>query len=183
MRNKIKILPPEEMKIIKKINLVSKIRFETDVIIGFFLYERELSDNYKFKEKKKEERDFLYLSTYPKQEDFPEDLIDNVLFETIKINYPKSNLHNDFLFTTSDVENLTNLINQPYQVSALIIRPDFSGQRLERLVGMEFEAFTKMVNLYTSFPAEITKDLVFYGTCNFEKHKEIYNILEGIKFI
>jgi hypothetical protein len=183
MINKIKILPYEEMKIIKKINLVTKIRFETDVIIGFFLYERELNDSYKFLEKKKEERDTIYLSTYPKQEDFPEDLIDNILFETIKINYPTSNLHNELLFTTSDVENLTNLIKQPYQITSLIIRPDFSGQRLEGLVGMEFEAFTKRVNLYTSFPAEITKDLVFFGTCNFEKHKEIYNSLEDIKFI
>jgi len=183
MINKIKILPYKEIKIIKKINLVAKIRFETDVIIGFLLYERELSDNYKFQEKKKEESDFIYLSTYPKQEDFPEDLIDNILFETIKINYPNSNLHNELLFTTSDVENLTNLIRQPYKVSTFIIRPDFSGQRLEGLVGMEFEAFTKSVNLYTSFPAEIIKDLVFYGTCNFEKHKEIYNILEGIKFL
>ena len=57
------------------------------------------------------------------------------------------------------------------------------GQDLERLVGKEFEVFRKDLRIYVEGSSELIKNIVFYGQCNFEKSKEIYNKLDKIIFI
>lgn len=183
MKNVVKILKPEEMKFIKKINIISQNRLNNDIVIGFLIYERKISLDYTFKPKDKSDDNMKYLITYPKQSDYPTDEIDELILETIRISYPNSIVHTEILFSTGDIEWLENLKNRPFEVSNLIIRPDFFGQDLERLVGKEFEVFRKDLRIYVEGSSELIKNIVFYGQCNFEKSKEIYNKLDKIIFI
>lgn len=65
MNNTITVLPIDEMRIVKRIDLLTQNKNNIEIRIGFIVYEREFSPDYKFVEKKKDEKDFLYLSTYP----------------------------------------------------------------------------------------------------------------------
>lgn len=183
MQNTFKVLPIEEVKIIKRINIVSQDRFGNDIIIGFILYQRGFSADYKFKETKEEDRDFAYFISYPRQEDFPTDSIDDLLLQTIQNNYPKSYIFNQLKFTTSDVEQFKNLINRPSEKSDLVIRPDFTGQQYERLVEIDFTSFNEEIKVFVEGSSQLIKGLNFYGNCNFENRNEIYQQLEEIEFI
>jgi len=183
MENKFKILSLDEVKIIKRVNIVTHNRLGNEITIGFILYERNFSDNYKFKETKEEDKDFTYFIYYPRQEDFPFDEIDNLILETIQSNYPKSFTENKLIFTTSDIEQLKNLVKRPFEKSKLIIRPDFTGQEYEKLISIEFKTFYKDIRIFFEGSSQLIKGLYFYGNCDFEKREEIYQKLDEIKFI
>ncbi|WP_338378052.1 hypothetical protein [uncultured Flavobacterium sp.] len=183
MKNVIKILRPEEMKFIKKINIISKNRLENDIVIGFLLYERSISLDYTFKPKEDSIDKITYLITYPKQTDYPTDEIDELILETIKLSYPNSIVHSKMLFSSGDIEWLENLKDRPFEISNLIIRPDFFGQDIEKLVGKEFEIFRKDLKIYVDSSSELIKNNVFYGQCYYEKHLAIYQKLNTINFL
>ncbi len=149
---------------------------------SIILYEREFSKNYKFKETKEEEKDFSYFISYPRQEDFPTDYIDNLILQAIQNNFPKSFIENQLIFTTSDIKQFKNLINRPFENSTITIRPDFAGQEYEKLIGVEFKAFYKDIRIFVDGSSQLIKGLNFYGNCNFEKRNEIIQRLEEIKF-
>lgn len=183
MDNTIKILPIEEMRIVKRVDIIARDRYNFDTRIGFVIYERQFRPDYKFAEKEKSENEFLNLTSYPRQEDFPSDEIDELILSTIKLTHPKSQIHNELLFSSFDVDSLNNLINRPAEKANLIIRPEFYGQDLEFLVGKSFKAFLKSVNIYVDGSSELIKNLAFYGCCNFKSHEVIYARLDKIKFL
>lgn len=55
MKPQFSILPIDELRIVKQIFIVSEIP-NGDISIGYILYERRFESNYRFKEKKEEDR-------------------------------------------------------------------------------------------------------------------------------
>jgi hypothetical protein len=183
MTNTVKILEPSEMKFLKRVNIVSPNFSGRDTTLGFLLYERIPNEGYNFIAKKNGMDDFQYLLSYPKQENYPKDIIDETIFQSIKIDYPNSSVHNDFLFSSADIENLNRLTKFPFEKGEIVIKPDFSEVPFEKLIGKEFDVFRKEINIYTSGPKELITNLGFYGQCDFSKHQEIYKLLNVIQFL
>ncbi len=183
MNNTITVLPVEQVKIVKRIDLLTQNKNNIEIRIGFIVYEREFSPDYKFVEKKKDEKDFLYLSTYPKQEDYPSDEIDELILLSIKNTFSNSRIHSELLFSSFDTDNLNRLIKRPNEKANFIVRPEFYGQDLVFLVGKSFKAFIKNINVYVDGSSELIKLLTFNGYCKFENHEEVYSRLDKIKFL
>lgn len=183
MNNTITVLPIEEMRIVKRIDLLTQTKHNIEIRMGFILYEREFSPDYKFIENKKEEKDFLYLSTYPKQEDYPSDEIDELILSSIKSAFSNAQIHSELLFSTFDTDNLNRLVKRPNEKANFIVRPEFYGQDLAFLVGKSFKSFFKEINVYVDGSSELIKHLTFNGYCKYEKHEEVYSRLDKIKFL
>ncbi len=183
MKNTFTVLPIEQMKIIKRINFVTENKFNQDIIIGFIIYERNLSPTYKFDSKKTDENRFSYLVSYPKQESYPNDEIDNLILNTVKGIYPKSLVHNELLFSSIDVENLERLVKRPNEKTIFIISPDFSEMDVTDLIGKQFNCFRKSVNIYVDSSSDLIKNISLSGKCEFNRHNEIYKLLDTITFL
>jgi hypothetical protein len=185
MKTTISVLPVNEMKIIKQVNLVIQNRNGIDDTAGIILYERRFSATYRFQEKNKDEdeKDFFHFATYPKQADYPSDDLDLLIFEAIKADFPKAQVISNLLFSSSDIEHYSNLTNRPSEKADLTFIPNFSGIDLNRLPNKTFSGFRKYINIYVNGSSEVIKSRVFKGYCDFENHEEIYVRLDGIKFL
>ncbi len=182
MKTTIKVLPVNEMKIVKQINLQIQNRNGIDITAGIILYYREISDTYKFNKKKKEDRDFFHFINYPGQEDYPNDDLDNLILQAIKFDFPKAKINSDLLFSTSDVERYENLTKRPYEKAELTFIPDFSGIDLNQLPKKSFTGFRKQINIYVDGSGELIKNRFFKGYCDFMNHEAIYDRLDQIEF-
>lgn len=183
MKKTITVLPVNEMKIIKQINLVIQNRNEIDITAGIILYEREFSEIYKFKEKPEEENDFFHFINYPKQEDYPSDELDSRILKAINLDFPRAQIKSDLLFSSSDVEHYKNITTRPFEKAELTFVPDFSGMNLNLLPRKSFTGFSKHITIYLNGSTEMIRDRIFKGLCPYENHLEFYDQLDEIKFL
>lgn len=183
MKKTFSILPVEEIRIIKRVVIVSDNAVNRDISIGYFLYERLLSSEYRFIEKKEEEKDFDYYLTYPKQEDFPKDKIDELILQAIQNNYPKSFTISYSLISSLDKENIELFKNRPSEKSSIIFSPDLSNLDYSKFAGKDINYMKIDMNVFVDFKLEYIKNLFFYGKYDLSKENEIFNSLDKIKFI
>lgn len=173
----------QDIVFVKRVNIVSRNRFDKDFIIGFILYERRHTNEYRFTPKKAVEKNSHFLGPYPKQEDFPKDELDNLILHTVHSSYPNSNVHNVIMSTSSDVEMIENWKNRPFEQLEINIAPDFSGQNMEMLSGRGFYKYRRMVNIYVEGSSEMIKEIVLFGQCDLSSHEQIYDLLDNIVFL
>lgn len=184
MNKTITVLPIEEMRIVKRIDLLIQNKNNIEIRTGFIVYLREFSPDYKLLAKKKEEKGFLNLSTNLKQEDYPSDEIDELILSSIKNTFSNARIHSEDLFSSFDTDNLKRLIERPSEKANFIVRPELYGQVLELPVSKSFNPFFKnIINVYVDGPSELIKQLTFNGFCKFENHQEVYSSLNKIKFL
>jgi len=146
----IEFLPIEEMRIVKQIIVMTHSN-DRDISLGYILYERKFTEEYKLKETPEEERDFSYYLEYPKQDTFPNDNIDDLILQAFRNQYPKSILRNHSVLCNIDVRNIETLKNRPVEQFFLEITPDFSGTDIYSLAGKSFDIYQKEINLYADF--------------------------------
>lgn len=113
----IKFLPVEEMSVLKQVYIVSDFQGTGDFRIGYLLYLRKLSDTYRFVEVEEEKKDFNYHLTYPKQEYFPNDVLDELILQSVKNIYPKSYTFSHSILFTMDLELIERLKDRPHERS------------------------------------------------------------------
>lgn len=135
-------------RIVKQIFIVTNSN-DKDITLGYVLYERKLSEEYKFKETPKEERDFSYYLEYPKQDTYPNDSIDDLILQTFRNQYPKSSLKNYSVLCNINVNNIETMKNKHVEKFYFGITPDFSGVDTYSLAGRSFGADQKEINLYS----------------------------------
>ncbi len=183
MKTEIKILQKEYVKIVKRISIVSQNRFDNDIVIGYLLYERNFSPDYRFDSKQNEEKESFIIGPYPRQEDFPKDELDDLVLKIVCSKYPKSLLHNVLLFSTSDVAMIENWTNKPCEQLEINIAPDFSGYNLEMLSGRMFTQYRRKVNVYVDGSSEMIKNIILFGHCDLNRHDQIYDLLDNLVFL
>lgn len=176
------LLPMEEMRIIKQIYLIYESGSKQDLSIGYVMYQRNFSENYKLKETPKDERDFFFFVDYPKQEMYPHDDIDETIFQAIKNTYPKSRLINFSLIFNVDWEKVHRLQNRPFEKSEIIFRPSISTLELERYVGQHFTVLRKQIKIYQDYTKESIQNIAFLGLYNLQD-KSILDRLDRIEFL
>lgn len=173
----ITILPLDKMRVLKQV-----IILKNDISIGYILYERKLSPDYKFVETPEDEKDFNYYFEYPKQESFPKDNLDDIILQTIRNKYPKSITYNHSIICNVDEDKIKTLKNRATEKGSIQITPDFSKVDLSTLAGQQFEQYYIDVNIYADFRLEDIKNLFFYG--NYDMDDDfIINELRKIEFI
>lgn len=176
-----RVLLAEEMKIIKRINIVSKDNFDKDIIIGFLLYKRNQTFNYKFKTFD-EDKNYLSLLSPVSEDRYPSDEIDDLILTTVKNKYPMSFVINRLLFTTLDVDNLNRLIERPYEKCDIKISPDISKKSVLELMGRDIICFHKNIKIYMDLSSKFLKNIYLSGTCDFNRQAEIVKLLNEVLF-
>lgn len=83
-----------------------------EIVIGVIAYLRTIQTDYYLK-KDPEPNEFLGLYIYPKQELFPQDYLDEIIFNSIKDKYPKSFIRNTEISFDSDIEKIKIITQVP----------------------------------------------------------------------
>jgi len=178
----IEFLPLDEMRIVKQIIIVENYKSDTDSVIGYILYERPLSQEYKFKLIPERERDFSYYLNYPKQEYFPSDNIDDILLQAVRNSHPKSEVRNHSLVCNVEIDRINTLKNMRVESGNIRITPDFSGVDIYSLAGRNFNFAEQEINIYASLPIENPNDKCFFGYYDITD-TEIVNKIMNVKFL
>ncbi len=178
----ITLRPIDEMRIIKQIFLIYESGSKQDLSIGYIMYQRRFSDNYKFKETPKEQKDFSYYLDFPKQEMYPHDDVDETIFQAIKNTYLKSRLINFSLIFNVDSEKVTRLQNRTFEQSEIIFRPSISPFDFERYVGQHFPVLRKQIKIYQDYTKESIQNIAFLGLYDLQD-KSILDKINNIEFL
>ena len=178
----IKMLDFQDWKILKEINIVSKNSYEQEIVIGVISYLRQVQKDY-FLQEDSEKNEFLRLLNYPKQELFPQDIIDEIILNAVKEQYPKSFVRNTQISFDSDLEKIKIITQVPKQIARLEVRPNFSQVDLSTLVGQQLNFFIKDINIYQHFTSDSIKGKYFTGMCDFQTQNDIYKKLDEVEFL
>jgi hypothetical protein len=183
----LKWLDISEMKILKHIIIISDRQYgETE--LGSIFYTRPFTEDYNLK--KQQEEDAIsnettidrLLQEHPKQKNYPNDRIDEIIFESVKKNYPKSILRNDTILFNVDLEKLETLKNKLLVPSFIYFSPEFSNiGNFQEFVGKEFKAPQINLNIYSYYKPAYMDKQIFYATYNVIEENVLEN-LNTIKF-
>jgi hypothetical protein len=178
----ISILPIEEIRIIKQVFIISELECNKEYTIGYILYERQLSQDYRFKETSMEERVFSYYLEYPKQDNYPVDEIDMIILHAIKNSFPKSYVRNHSLICNVEKEHIRFLQNRPTEKGVITITPDFSMMDITNIKLSNFSGLEMKILIYTNFKKGNIINTYFQGYYDLNR-PEILDRLNEIKFI
>ncbi|KAA6325877.1 hypothetical protein EZS27_024959 [termite gut metagenome] len=177
----IKILPLDELGIIKQINLVSESKFHNEA--GYILYERKLTPNYKFIKVPENKKDFKYYMEYPGQELFPNDDLDNLILLSIRNFYSKSVVRNYPLLSNVDIDNLTILKNRYAYQTTIRITPNFSNVDILKLRGLSFKQIILNVNVYTTLTSKDVENMAFFGYYSLDDEDVLERLTNEVLFV
>ena len=176
-------LDVSEMKVLKQIILVSD-RDGGEVELGRMIYTRPLSEKYNFKIQDAEDGNDSEKSVdrlfqeYPKQENYPNDRLDEIIMTSVRNSYPKSMLRNESILFNVDLEKIKTLTNRRAVPSTMYLSPEFSNAgSYSEFVGKEFRAPRIEFNIYTYYNPEFLEGNIFYGTYNVSEESilELFN--------
>lgn len=180
----VSILPKEEIRIIKLITIISNPRENiysnenpNSYPLGQIVYERELTENYKFSKITHNKKNIEQYSEYPTQDSFPHDEIDNFIIQSIKNSHPKSTLKNLCLFTNDEKENLNKILYTTEYQSTITFLPDLSQLNFNELTEQIFYSLKKKCTIHAK-----NRSFDFTGYYNLDD-KDILGKINKIVFI
>ncbi|MBE7693732.1 hypothetical protein G1K75_12760 [Tenacibaculum finnmarkense] len=183
----IKGLDNKECKILKHIVIIADRQFG-ESIIGNIFYKRNLSEKYNLLKQKEEDdkngedRILRLLKDYPKQENYPKDRIDEIIFESIKDIYPKSILRSELIIFNTDLERLETHKNKNKINSKIYFTPkiqDYSN--IYQFVGKSFDSPEIELNIFSDYNNEIRKGQSFSASY-FIEEENLLNELILVEF-
>ena len=172
----------QDWKIMKEVHIVSKNSYEQEMAIGVINYLRKVEKDYCLQNDPEKDK-FLRLLNYPKQELFPQDIIDEIILNAVKEQFPKSFVRNTQISFDSDLEKIKIITQVPKQIARLEVRPNFSQVDLSKLVGQQLNFFIKDINIYQHFTSDSIKGKYFTGICNFHSQDDTYKKLDQVEFL
>ncbi|MBS4041379.1 MAG: hypothetical protein KGZ81_12370, partial [Flavobacteriales bacterium] len=182
----LKWLDIHEMKVLKQIIIISD-RQNGETEIGRILYTRPLTTEYNFIKQQAEEESLgeknkfeRLFQEYPKQANYPNDRIDEIIFNAVKRAYPKSVLRNDSILFNVDLEKIELLKNRNIIKSAIYFSPEFSMvENFYDYVGKEFQAPRISINIYSYYRPDFLEGQIFYA--NFDVSES--NVIEKLETV
>lgn len=180
----LKWLDINDLKILKQIIIVSD-RQNGEYELGQVIYTRPLTTEYNFK-KEEEEKDSnkfdRLFQEYPKQKNYPNDRIDEIIFDSIKKTFPKSILRNDSIFFNVDEEKISLLKNKNTTKSAIYFSPEFSNiVNVFDYAGKSFKAPRIGIQIYSYNKSDLLDGRIFYANYNVTE-ESILDKLNTVKF-
>lgn len=177
----ISFLPIEDMRILKQIIIVSDFPRDRELSVGYIVYERTLTNSYRLKEVDKKSNDFNYLMDFPKQELYPHDNIDDIIFQAVQNQYPKSVVRNHHLLFNVDQEKVKRLKDRETVVSQISFTPDFSSFDIFSNGRRSFDGLVKQVTIFNDFSLDYIRNVAFNGYYNLQD-QQILNDIRPIVF-
>lgn len=183
----LKWLNVKEIKILKQIIIVSD-RQNGETELGSILYTRPMNESYNLKKQQEEDEkstessfDRLF-KEHPKQENYPNDRLDEIIFESIKKIYPKSVLRNETILFNVDLDKIETLKNRIAIPCSIYFSPEFSNiGNYSAYLGQEFKVPLINLNIYSYYKPEFLINQNFYATYNLTE-ENILNSLEILNF-
>ena len=178
----LKWLDISEMKILKQIIIISD-RQNGESVIGRVIYTRPLTVDYNLKKQQKEESELdMFLNEYPRQENYPTDRIDEIIFNSIRKAYPKVKLRNDTILFNVDLEKISILRNRNIIKSAIYFSPEFSNiTNIFDYVGNTFQSFQININIYSDYNSAFLDGQIFYAEYGVSE-ESVLEKLSTVKF-
>lgn len=181
----LKWLDIADLKILKQIIIISD-RLNGEYELGQVMYTRPLTTEYNLKKQEEEDKTTSsierLLQEYPRQRNYPNDTIDEIIFGSIRKIFPKSILRNDTIFFNIDEGKLSLLKNKRVIKSAIYFSPEFSGiVNVFDYVGKSFKAPRIGINIYSSYQSELLEGQIFYANYNITEEK-VLEKLNTVKF-
>ncbi|TSJ47616.1 hypothetical protein [Fluviicola chungangensis] len=179
-----KVLPHEEMHIVKQIMLTIS-RNGSKEGIGYFLYKRPLSENYKLSTVPEDKKDFEYRHNYPPQYIFPNDKLDELILSSVQADFPESRIHNHLVVTTFEVERIQRLRNRPSEETHFFIYPTVDPYSLMSNTDPNkiYKGKRLSFKTYTNFHSFSIKDLAFYIYYKIDEEEYLLDEFEKLKFL
>ena len=182
----LKSLDSSEFKVLKQITLISD-RPNSEYEIGTILYSRPLTPTYNFKKQEEEDRTTTPMQRlfqeYPNQEKYPHDRIDEIIFDAIKLCFPKSKLKNSTIMFDVNEGKLRNFKkSRQISVSKIHFLPDLSGaDDISRLSGRNFKSTWMKLNIYSFCKSILLENRSFTGYYNISE-EDVLDSLETVTF-
>ncbi|WP_461378042.1 hypothetical protein [Cloacibacterium normanense] len=165
----------EDCRVLKEIFIIGDRNFGESTI-GQIFYKRKINENYNFiKQKEYDERKEntlleKLLEGYPKQENYPNDELDDLILSGIKQQYPKSKIKNSLILFNIDLENLEILKNQNRFPSKFYITPVINNMSdFFMYSGKSFESPELDLNIFSNYSN------IFMENHSFSFHYDIEN--------
>ncbi|HUW06822.1 MAG TPA: hypothetical protein VMW01_11240 [Williamwhitmania sp.] len=163
----LKWLDIADLKILKQIIIISD-RQNGEYELGQVIYTRPLTTEYNLKKQEEEDKTTTpierLLQEYPRQKNYPNDRIDEIIFDSIRKTFPKSILRHDTIFFNVDEEKISLLKNKNVVKSAIYFSPEFSGiVNVFNYVGKTFKAPRIGINIYSYFKSDLLEGRIFYA--------------------
>lgn len=177
----IKLLDQENWKIVKEVNIVSTSQYGVEITIGVIIYDRKITSDYKLNDDP-EPNQIKRLLTYPKQDLFTHDELDELILNAVKSKFPKSFVRSYQVLWDSDEKRFNYLLKRPSEKAILEVRPDFSNVDIYSLRDRSFPCFYKEVNIYQEYTLESIRSNFFTTNCDFERSKDFIADLNKIVF-
>jgi len=181
----LKWLDINDLKIWIQIIVISD-RQNGEYELGQLIYTRPLTTEYNLKKQEDEDKTTStferLLQGYPKQKNYPNDRIDEIIFDSIRKTFPKSILRNDTIFFNVDEEKISLLKNKNITKSAIYFSPEFSDiVNVFDFVGKTFNAPRIGINIYSYDKSDLLDSQIFYANYNVEEEIVLKN-LHSVKF-
>jgi hypothetical protein len=118
----------------------------------------------------------------PNRKKYPNDRIDEIIFDAIRIKNPKSILRNDTILFKVDEEELSQLKNKKVVKSSIYFSPDFSDVlNVFDYIGMSFKAPKVSINIFTYYNSDILNGHFFFTNYSVTE-ENVVEKLSSVKF-
>jgi hypothetical protein len=177
----IKLLPPEEMKVIKQIKIIADRVKLGPITIGYICYERMINENYTLKNVKLEDEKSVISLGLQDPRIYPNDRADEVISQAILNTNPNSTIVNHVILFNDDLEKIDKLKHRESVVSSITFSPNLPDINVYEYTTLRFDVLEKGVTIYNDFVIEQIAGLTFTGYYN-PNDAEILDLLKAIVF-
>ncbi|MDR2010945.1 MAG: helix-turn-helix transcriptional regulator [Bacteroidales bacterium] len=143
----LRFLDESEWSILKIITLNIPTQYGKQDV-SYFMYKRPFASNYKMTPNSEP---INFFDEYPRQKDYPQDEIDNLIFFAVKEKYPDSTLFNKLILTNTDRDHVNRLMDPPTEEGKITLTPFITPDVLKSNPGTVYYRYEIPLKLYTSF--------------------------------
>ncbi len=178
---------------LKEFRILKHIQISTDAKFNGFpnlsiIYKRKFSDDYKFSQPEAEDNSIenrisCLINEYPKQENYPNDRIDEIFFKAIKDVYPNTSVRNELIVFNVDLEKIEKIKNRKLSKGTIIFSPTLSDySNLTKYVGRKFSSPVIEFNIYNNGLVQNKNFENFMARYQFPEEESLLDRIKQIEF-
>lgn len=117
--------------------------------VAYFMYKRPLTPWYKLTQSTES---VSFVEEYPRQKDFPHDVIDQLVFDSVLQIYPNSRILNKLVIFNTERDLINQLMEPPTQEGKIIFTPFITPDDIKKHPGRTYYRYELPINFYMNFP-------------------------------
>ena len=173
------MLRPDEARFLKQI-LINSENLNELFALGYIMYERKMTPNYRMKLKSEGAINL----EYPEESDFPTDELDDLILNVIKQTYSKTVVKTSWIISTLDEEHIQFLKEKPNDKALLQIHPIIRANMDFPKIGLQnIQRYKKEIPIYTYNRQSSISNIAFTATFEISKLNGVFQSLDKLHFI